>query len=66
MNEKSSYEGLYYRLYETRGKYFCRIYTKSKSKAIWKTGVFETRERAISAAQKFIDDSLKNIDESNE
>jgi hypothetical protein len=31
----------------------------------WKTGVFETRERAISATKKLIDDFHKDADEGN-
>jgi len=65
MDEKNSYEGFYYSLYETRVKYLCRIYAEGKSSALWKTGVFETRERAISAAKKLMDDFHKDADEGN-
>lgn len=65
MDEKNSDEELHYLLYETRGKYFCRIYADGRSSALRKTGVFETRERAISATKKLIDNFHKDADEGN-
>jgi hypothetical protein len=56
MSDYITYREIVYELVKRQGKYFCKIYARGESTALFRTGFFESADRAISAAKMIIDD----------